>query len=130
VDHRDSGPPWTGLRRRPEELTGALLTGAPVHESSPRPLGKNEELIGVRSRASPEVEEQRGGRATAVKVWRCRCSVRALLRRVERGKKRGRCGETRGWCSPFIGGWGCSGWKCQWVTAGDLRLTPLMAGGC
>jgi hypothetical protein len=55
VDHRDSGPPWTGLRRRPEELTGALPIGAPVHESSPRLLEKNEELVGVRSRASPEV---------------------------------------------------------------------------
>jgi hypothetical protein len=90
VDHRDSGPPWIGLRRRPEELTGALLTGAPVHESSPRPLGKNEELIGVRYRASPKVEEQRGGRAMAVMVRQRRCSVRALLRRGERGKEAGR----------------------------------------
>jgi hypothetical protein len=90
VDHRDAGPPWTGLRRRPEELTGALPKGALVHESSPRPLEKNEELIKVRSRASPEVEEQRGGRATAVKVRRRRCSVRALLRRGERGKEAGR----------------------------------------
>jgi hypothetical protein len=40
--------------------------GALVHESSPRLLGKNEELVGVRSRASLEVEERRGGRATAV----------------------------------------------------------------
>jgi hypothetical protein len=58
VDHRGSGPPWTGLRRRPEELTGALPTGTLV--------GKNEELAGVRSRASPEVEEQRGGQVMAV----------------------------------------------------------------
>jgi hypothetical protein len=90
VDHWDSGPPWTGLHRRPEELTGALSTGALVHESSPRSLGKNEELIGVRSRASPEVEEQRGGRATAVKIQQSRCSVRALLMRGERGKEAGR----------------------------------------
>jgi hypothetical protein len=90
VDHRDSGPPWTGLSRRPEELTGALPIGAPVHESSPRPLGKNEELIGVRSRASPEVEEQRGGWAMAVKIRRRRCSVRALLGCGERGKEAGR----------------------------------------
>jgi hypothetical protein len=66
VDHRGSGPPWTGFHRRPEELTGALPMGALVHESSPRLLRKNEELAGVRSRASPEVEEQHGGRATAV----------------------------------------------------------------
>jgi hypothetical protein len=90
VDHRDSSPPWTGLRRRPEELTGALPTSAPVHESSPRPLGKHEELVGVRSGASPEVEDQRGGRATMVKIQRRQCSVRALLTRGERGKEAGR----------------------------------------
>jgi hypothetical protein len=46
------------------------------------------------------------------------------------GKRSGEmCGETQGWCSPFIGGRGCSGWKCRWVTAGDLWPTPLMAGG-
>jgi hypothetical protein len=66
VDHRSSGPPWTGIRRRPEELTGARPTGAPVHESSPRLHGKGEEFARVQSRASPEVEEQRGGWATAV----------------------------------------------------------------
>jgi hypothetical protein len=66
VDHRGSGPPWTGLRRRPEELTGALPMGAPVHESLPRLHGKDEELARVQSRASPEVEERHGGRVTAV----------------------------------------------------------------
>jgi hypothetical protein len=46
------------------------------------------------------------------------------------GKRSGeRCGETRGWGSHFIGGRGCSGWKCRWVTTGDLRPTPLMARG-
>jgi hypothetical protein len=64
--------------------------GAPVHESSPRLLGKNEELVGVPSGASPEVEEQRGGRATAVKFRRRRSSVRALLKRGERRKGAGR----------------------------------------
>jgi hypothetical protein len=53
-------------------------------------LEKNEELVGVRSRASPEVEEQRGGRATAVKIRRRRCSLRALLKRGERRKGAGR----------------------------------------
>jgi hypothetical protein len=45
---------------------------------------------GVRSRASPEVEEQRGGQVTVLKIWRRRCSVRALLRRGERRKRAGR----------------------------------------
>jgi hypothetical protein len=49
--------PWT---------TGARPTGTPVHETSPRLHEKDEEFARVRSRASPEVEERRGGRATAV----------------------------------------------------------------
>jgi hypothetical protein len=45
------------------------------------------------------------------------------------GKEAGeRCGGTRGWCSPFIGAGAAPGRKCRWVTAGDLRPMPLMAG--
>jgi predicted HAD superfamily Cof-like phosphohydrolase len=55
--HRGSGPPWTGLHHRLEELTRARPTGAPVHESSVRLYVKDEELARVQSRASPEVEE-------------------------------------------------------------------------
>jgi hypothetical protein len=66
----------------------------------------------------------------AVKIRQRRCSVRALLKRGERRKEAGRgVVKLGGGCSPFIGGRGCSGWKCRWVTAGDLRPTPLMAGG-
>jgi hypothetical protein len=44
--------------------------------------------------------------------------VRAMLKR---GEKRGGegCGETRGWCSPFREGQGCSGSKCRGVTTGE-----------
>jgi hypothetical protein len=90
VDHRGSGPPWTGLRRRLEELIGARPTGALVHESSPRLHGKDEELARVRSRASPEVEERRGGQVTAVPSRRRRRSVRAMLKRREKRRKAGR----------------------------------------
>jgi hypothetical protein len=45
------------------------------------------------------------------------------------GKEAGkRCDATQGWCSPFIGTGGAPVRKCRWVTAGDLRPTPLMAG--
>jgi hypothetical protein len=108
VDHRDSGPPWTGLHCQPEELTRALPTGAPVHESSPRPLGKHEGLVGFQSRASPEVEEQRGGWATVVKVRRHRCSVRALLRHGERGKEAGRGAVKLGVVLAFYMGLGAA----------------------
>jgi hypothetical protein len=90
VDHRGSGPPRTGLRRQPEELIGARPTGAPVHESSPRLHGKDEELARVRSRASPKVEEQHGGRVTAVpNRWRRR-SARTMLKRGEKRREVGR----------------------------------------
>jgi hypothetical protein len=51
--------------------------------------------------------------------------VRARREGNESGK---RCGEARRGCSPFIGGRGVPERKCRWVTAGDLRLTPLMGG--
>jgi hypothetical protein len=85
VDYRGSGPPWTGLHCRPEELIGAQPTGTPVHDGSPRLHGKDEELARVQSRATPETEERRGDRATAVKTRRRRHSVRARLK----------CGENR-----------------------------------
>jgi hypothetical protein len=66
--------------------------GAPVHESLPRLLGKHEGLVGVRSTASPEVEEQRGGRATAVSVLG-ESAAQAWRERKRSGE---RCGETRG----------------------------------
>jgi hypothetical protein len=47
---------------------------------------------------------------TVAKVRRCRCSVRALLRRGERGKEAGRGAvKLGGWCSPFIRGRGLLG---------------------
>jgi hypothetical protein len=43
------------------------------------------------------------------------------------GKRSGeRCGETPWGCSPFIGGRGSAVEEMPVVTAGDLRLTPLM----
>jgi hypothetical protein len=87
VDHRGSGPPWTGLHCRSEELIEAQPTGALVHDGSPRLHGNDEELTRVRSRASPETEEQRGDRETAVKTRRWRRSVRAMLKRGEKRRE-------------------------------------------
>jgi hypothetical protein len=52
------------------------------------------------------------------------------VRARREGKESGeRCGEARRGCSPIIGGRGGPPVrKCRWVTAGDLRPTPLMAG--
>jgi hypothetical protein len=42
VDHRDSGPPWTGGHCRSLELTGARPPAAPVPESSNRGASERE----------------------------------------------------------------------------------------
>jgi hypothetical protein len=42
VDHRDSGPPWTGGHCRSRELAGARPPAAPVPESSDRGAGEGE----------------------------------------------------------------------------------------
>jgi hypothetical protein len=78
------GPPWTdggadrGGAARGGALTGARPPAAPVRQSSPG-LGR-----------------RRGGRATAVKAQRRRCSVRGLLRSGERGKEAGRGAVKQG----------------------------------
>jgi hypothetical protein len=66
------------------------LAGVPVYGSSPQLHGKDEELARVQSRASPEVEGRRGGRATAVQNRRRRRSVEAMLERVEKRREAGR----------------------------------------
>jgi hypothetical protein len=96
-----------GGPRRSGAPTGARLPAAPVRQSSPTGAQQREEHTGSSARASPGLGRCPGGRATVVKVRRCRCSVRGLLRHGEREKEAGeRCGETRWGCSPFIGGRG------------------------
>jgi hypothetical protein len=43
VDHRDSGPPWTGGHGHSRELTGARPPAAPVPEISDRGAGERED---------------------------------------------------------------------------------------
>jgi hypothetical protein len=59
------------------------------HGGLPRLHGKDEELARVWFRASPKTVEWRGDRATSVKKqWRW-CSVRAMLKCGERGRRAG-----------------------------------------
>jgi hypothetical protein len=44
--------------------------------------------------------------------------VRGLLRRGEGNRRGERCGEARGWCSPFIGAGGAPGRGGRAVNAG------------
>jgi hypothetical protein len=101
-----SMPPWTDRARsvncgpmaarteggpgRDSVLTGAQPPAAPVRQSSPAGAQQREERTGSSVRASPGLGRRRGGRATTVKAWQCRCSVRGLLRRGERGNEAGR----------------------------------------
>jgi hypothetical protein len=90
-------PPWTdggtdrgGWSGRGGALIGARPPAAPVRQSSPAGAQQREERTGSSARASTGLRWRRGGRVTAVKAQRCRCSVRGLLRRGERGKEAGR----------------------------------------
>jgi hypothetical protein len=107
------GPPWTdggadrGWPGHGGALTGARPPAAMVHQSSPAGAQKGERSMGSSARASPELGRRCGGRAMVVQnpeavalgedtaqAWR------------ERKRSGGRCGATRGWCSPFIGAGG------------------------
>jgi hypothetical protein len=64
------------------------------HRGLPQLHGEDEELTGVRFRASPEVEGRRGGQMTATKRRQRRHLVRAVL---ECGEKRRGVGRGAVW---------------------------------
>jgi hypothetical protein len=124
------GPPWTDTgpdRGHGGALTGAWPPAAPVRLSSPAGAQNREGGTGSSARASPELGWRCGSRATMVQNREAVALGEDTAQACREGKKVGEsCGATRGWCSPFIGAGGAPGRKCRWVTAGDLRLTPLM----
>jgi hypothetical protein len=79
-------PPWTdgdadrGGPGHGGALTGARPPAALVRQSSPVGAQQREERTRSSARASLGLRWHRGGRATAVKARRRRCSVRGLLR--------------------------------------------------
>jgi hypothetical protein len=90
------GLPWTdgGVDRggpgHDGALTGARPPAAPVRQSSPAGVQQREECTGSLPRASPGLERRRGGRATMVKAWWCRCSVRGRLECGDMRREAGR----------------------------------------
>jgi hypothetical protein len=110
------GPPWTdGDADRGEPGHGGTLTGArppaaPVRRSSPSGAQKGERSTRSSDRASPELGRCCGGWAMVVqnRVAAALGEDTAQAWR-ERKRSRGRCGATRGWCSPFIGAGGAPG---------------------
>jgi hypothetical protein len=125
------GPPWTDTgtdRGHDGELTGAWPPAAPVRLSSPAGVQNGEGSTGSSAQASPELGWRCGSRATVVQNQEAAALGEDTAQACREGKRSGeRCGATQGWCSPFIGARGAPGRKCRWVTAGDLRPTPLMA---
>jgi hypothetical protein len=125
------GPPWTDTgadRGHGSALTGAWPPAAPVRLSSPTGAqnggGAREARLGPHQSSGGAVEAGRWWCRTE-RWWR---SVRTLLRRVEREKSKGKVWCYSGVVLAFYRGRGSTGRKCRWVTAGDLRPTPLMVG--
>jgi hypothetical protein len=126
------GPPWSDTvvdRGHGGVLTGAWPPATPMCLSSPAGAQNGEGGTGSSARASPELGRCCGSRATVVQNREAAMLGEDTAQACREGKEAGeRCGATRGWCSPFIGVGAAPGRKCRWVTVGDLRLTPLMAG--
>jgi hypothetical protein len=126
------GLPWTDTgtdRGHSGALTGAWPPAALVRLSSLAGAQNGERSTGSSARASPELGRRCGSRATVVQNREAASLGEDTAQACREGKRSGeRCGATRGWCSHFIGAGGAPGRKCQWVTTGDLRPTPLMAG--
>jgi hypothetical protein len=110
------GPPWIdggadrGGLGHGGALTGARPPAAPVRQSSPAGAQKGERSTRSSARASPELRRRCGGRATVVQNWDA-AALGEDTSQAWRERKRsgGRCGATRGWCSPFIGVRGAPG---------------------
>jgi hypothetical protein len=108
------GPLWTdgGANRgrvsgHDGALTGARPPAAPVRQSSPAGAQQREERTGSLARASSGVERCQGGLATEVKNREAVALGEGATQAWREGKgSGGRCGDTRGWCSPFIGAGG------------------------
>jgi hypothetical protein len=126
------GPPWTDTgadRGHDGALTGAWPPAAPVRLSLPAGVQNGEGSTGSSAWASPELGWRCGSQAMVVQNREAVALGEDTAQACREGKRSGeRCGAIRGWCSPFIGAGGAPGRKCRWVTAGDLRPTPLMVG--
>jgi hypothetical protein len=108
VDRPDVlGPPWTDAgadKGHGGALTGAWPPATPVCQSSPAGAQNREGSEGNSARVSPELGRLCGGRATTVQNGEAVAfSERAAQAGREDNRSGERCGDARGWCSPFIG---------------------------
>jgi hypothetical protein len=130
------GPPWTdgsvdrGGPGHGGALTGARPPTAPVRQSSPAGEQKGERSTGSSARASPELRQCCGGRATVVQNREAAALGEDTAQAWgERKRSGGRCGATWGWCSPFIGAGGTRGGVAGVVNAGVHGFNAIEDGG-
>jgi hypothetical protein len=91
-------------------LTEARPPVARVRQSSPAGAQKGERSTESSARASPELGWRYRGRATVVQNREAAVLREDTAQAWREGKRSGgRCGATRGWCSPFIGAGGAPG---------------------
>jgi hypothetical protein len=109
---RSTGPPWThggADRGHGSALTGAWPPASAEHGSSPAGVqqsGEHGEPGGRLTEARVVVWRPGDGEETAAGREVGNRGARAL---GEGESELGRCGEVRGWCSPFIGAGGGGG---------------------
>jgi hypothetical protein len=91
-------------------LTEARPPAARVRQSSPAGAQKGERSTESSARASLELGWRYRGRATVVQNREAAVLREDTAQAWREGKRSGgRCGATRGWCSPFIGAGGAPG---------------------
>jgi hypothetical protein len=123
------GPSWTDAgadNGQGGTLTGARPPAAPVRQSSPAWAQNGEGGTGSSIRASPGLEQRRGGRATTMRSG----EMAALGERVAQVGREGsvsgeRWGELWGGCSPFIGAGGQRGGVAGAVNAGVNGINAI-----
>jgi hypothetical protein len=136
------GPPWTDAgvdRGHGGALTGAWPPAAPVRQSSPVGAPNREGNEGNSARASPELGQRCGSRATVVQNREAMALGERKARAWRDGNRSGeRCGEARGGCSSFIGAGERQGGEVGAVNTGvngfnaieGVKARRVMREGC
>jgi hypothetical protein len=97
MDQGGAGPRWTLDRGSAMTSLELGLTVAPGHGGSPTMAQRRERSMGSLSQASLGHVRWHGDRATVVKKWRWRHSVRAALGHGEKRRRAGRGAAKTGW---------------------------------
>jgi hypothetical protein len=114
VDHRDSGPPWTGGHCRSRELAEARPPAAPVPESSDRGAGEREGALANSMAGLPWLRRRWKGGSPAMES--------SALKDDGEGAVRARRGGVGGVGGFTVGGVGFYRAEVRWGRAERLQL--------